>query len=170
MTAAPQLRSHPVPTLTLCVICARPVPIASGRDLCLGCLGGEARPEPERPRVAGSDVAVSRRLKRRDLSAGAWEILDALAAGCVTPAAIGGRLGVPAGEVARRVASITRAPRQRLVDATPEGYALTAEGSAAVAARVAPPLVVLARRRLESGRERQARYRARVRAGRGGGA
>ena len=147
----PTLRSRPVATLTLCAICRGPVPIAAGRDLCLGCLAGESRPTPERPRVAGSEVTVRRRLRRRRLSDLTWRTLDAVAGGLRVDHAVVVRTVVQAG----------------LVVAVEDGYRLTDAGREAHATRQAPARVRLVHDRLASSRERQARYRARVRALRG---
>lgn len=150
MTVAPLIRSRPVPTLTLCVICAGPVPISSGRDLCLGCLEGAARPEPERPRVGGAEVSLRRRLEPRRLSAATWAVLDAVAAREAVSPQLAARTVVQAG----------------LVVVEAEGYRLTPEGVEAHRTRQAPPRAGLTRVRLSSERERQARHRARIRAAR----
>lgn len=165
MTLTPTLRSRPVPTLTLCAICGGPVPIAAGRDLCLGCLGGDERPAAEAPRVAGSAIRHRRRVERRVLAQVTWRLLDAVAGGLSTPEQLSLALGLTPGQVAVRAGQV--AGRRPLLVATADGYALTADGTTAVLTRTPPPITRLIRERLASGRERQARYRARIRALRG---
>jgi len=134
--------------VTRCHLCLQ---ITRRGRICQGCILAAS----ER---AGSDQSVRRRLVHRSLSETQWRVLDALAGGVLSTAAVARVVVVTVHAVARQLVNLRSA---RLVETERGGWLLSPSGRAAVRTRQVPPKVVVSSESRAAARERQRRFRER---------